>query len=652
MQHITWRSGGACTATEIASGLRDCFGWASVPKPQYITAMAGISDVFEVIENDSDGIVALCELHPCLQCSEAQSAVAQLAAETETGVMAAEAAEGISERCEPSCPLRSPSRRIEFSAGYTLCLASRTDGIRIEGTKLYTDAAWALRFGGVLEAIDAALLAAGRAIHFTDLARDLQRSGRDMPERNVHTCLSSRSDVALLWDRGTYIHRHYVVLPLELIRTVEADAIARLKTGIPVLSANGLFQKYQPRLQRDGVPTDRALYSCLRISGNPRLAYTRYPYIILAENAVKRRTVFSVLEDFVREHEEGVSTAEIENYLVSDLGISDQLKYNYVYSMPNVIQTDTGLHMHLDSLSVDPVRFHLVSDYVDQLLANVEQISVDKVFNDKRVTCSVLGISTPVMLHSLLQTYCNDRYWLPRYPIIARDNAAGEIGVYAHIADYLREANAPCSTDQLHAYFVEELGFKAGSVYNARYCEGIVQYAYGTVVHMDALEWTAEKQQRVEEIALSHLREQLLLDRPYGLIDYVSESRLLPPLPSCAPWTPTLVGELLCSAGNFRIIGTARNAFVQIPNDDGIEDLQGLVCRLLDSEFGGAASLEEFETYLCDTGILQRSLRPKMLGDGSLVNIVGDAVVLAGLKTRRPNAESEPGGFALEDRAR
>jgi hypothetical protein len=453
-----------------------------------------------------------------------------------------------------------------------------------------------------------------------------------MPERNVHACLSSRSDIALLWDRGTYIHRHYVDPPLGLIRTVEADAMERLKNGIPVLSVNGLFQKYQPRLQRDGVPTHRALYSCLKISGNPRLTYTRYPYIMLAENAAKRPTVFSVLEDFVREHEEGISAAEIEDYLVSDLGVSDQLKYNYIYGTPNIIQIDTGIHMHLDSLSVDPVRFRSISDYVDQLLANVEQLSVDKVFNEKRVTCNVLGISTPVMLYSLLQTYCNDRYWLPRYPTIARDSAAGEIGVYAHITDYLREAKAPCSTDQLHAYFVEKLGFKAGAVYNARYCEGIVQYAYGTVVHMDALEWTAEKQQRIEAIALSYLREQLLLDRRYGLVDHVSESRLLPPLPSCAPWTPTLLGELLCSAGNFRIIGTARNAFVQIPNDDGIEDLQGLVCRLLDSEFGGAASLEEFETYLRDTGILQRSLRHKMLGDGSLVKIVGDAVVLAGLK--------------------
>lgn len=631
MEHMMRRSGGACTATEIATGLRDCFAWASTPTPQHITVVSSIGDTFEVIESDSECIIALRRPHPCLQCSEAQLGIGELVVGAEDGITAAEAAEGLAMRCTPLCLLRSPCG-IRFSVGYILRLASQTAEVHVEGTKLYTDVAWALRFGGVLEAIDAALLAAGHAVHFTDLAGDLQRLGRDMPERNVHACLSSRSDVALLWDRGTYIHRHYVDPPLGLIRTVEANAMERLKNGIPVLSVNGLFRKYRPRLQRDGVPTDRALYSCLKISGDPRLAYTRYPYIMLAQNAAKRPTVFSVLEDFVREHEEGISAADIEDYLVSDLGVSDQLKYNYIYGTPNVIQIDTGIHMHLDNLSVDPVRFRSISDYVDQLLANVEQVSVDKVFNEKRVTCNVLGISTPVMLYSLLQTYCNDRYWLPRYPIIARDDATGEIGVYAHIADYLREANAPCSTDQLHTYFVEELGFKPGAVHNAKYCEGVIQYAYGTVVHVDALEWTAEKQRRVEVIALDHLHEQLLLNRPYGVIDRVSESRLLPPLPSCAPWTPTVLGELLCSAGNFRIIGTARNAFVQIPNDDGIEDLQGLVCTLLDNEFGGAASLEEFETYLRDTGILQRALKPKMLGDGSLVKIVGDAVVLAGLR--------------------
>lgn len=631
MEHMMRRSGGACTSTEVATGLRDCFAWTSMPKPQHVTAISGIGDTFEVIESDGEGIIALRRPHPCLQCSEAQLGIGELVAGAENGITAAEAAEGLTRRCTPLCPL-GRLRDIRFSTGYILRLASQTAGVRTEGTNLYTDAAWALRFGGVLEAIDAALLAAGRAVHFADLARDLQRLGRNMPERNVHACLSSRSDVALLWDRGTYIHQHYVDPPLGLIRTVEADAIERLKEGVPVLSANGLFQRYQPRLQRDGVPTDRALYSCLKISGNPRLAYTRYPYIMLAENAAKRPTVFAVLEDFVRDHEEGISAAEIEDYLVSDLGVSDQLKHNYIYNVPNVIQVDTGVHMHLDNLSVDAVRFCSIRDYVDQLLANVEQLSVDKVFSEKRVTCNVLGISTPVMLYSLLQVYCNDRYWLPRYPIIARDDATGEIGVYAHIEDYLREANAPCSTDQLHTYFVEELGFKPGAVHNAKYCEGVIQYAYGTVVHVDALEWTAEKQGRVEVIALDHLHEQLLLNRPYGLIDHVSESRLLPPLPSCAPWTPTVLGELLCSAGNFRIIGTARNAFVQIPNDDGIEDLQGLVCTLLDNEFGGAANLEEFEAYLRDAGVLQRVLKPGMLGDGSLVKIVGDAVVLAGLK--------------------
>ena len=72
--------------------------------------------------------------------------------------------------------------------------------------------------------------------------------------------------------------------------------------------------------------------------------------------------------------------------------------------------------MHLDHLSVDPVRFRAIRNYTDQLLEGVEQVSVNKIFRDRRITCNRLGITTPVMLYSLLQVYCSDRYELPSTP--------------------------------------------------------------------------------------------------------------------------------------------------------------------------------------------------------------------------------------------
>jgi hypothetical protein len=631
IEHIIWSSDGACTASEIAGSLCHCFSWSSPPTPKHVIAISGLHESFEIMERNYEHAIILLEPHPCLQCNTAKHNLAHIVVNEEDGIASNEAGRALGRRCEPSCALEL-NRSNSFSSGYVLQLASEIDGVQTEESTLYSEEAWTLRFGGVLETVEAALLTAGRAIHFSELADEIQKLGRDISERNTHACLSQRSEVALFWDRGTYIHRKHVEIPFALIRMIEIDVIRRLENGLPLLSVNGVFLQHEGELRQRDVPTDKALYSCLKISGNPALAYMRYPYITLAGQVSKRPTLSSVLEDFVREHEEGIALSAVEDYLVSDLGVSDRLGHIYLYSIPNVIQIGTELCMHLDHLSVNPVKFRAIRNYTDQLLEDTEQVSVDKIFRDRRITCNRLGITTSVMLYSLLQIYCADRYELPRYPVVSRPDPSGEIGIFAQIARYIRESNSPCSTDDLSAYFVERLGFKESSINNVRYHKDIMQYGEGTVIHMDTLKWTEKKQQAIEKMTLTHLREQELLGKPYGLLDQVFDVNLLPHLPPCVPWTSTLLGELLCNEGRFQIIGTKKSAFVQIPNEHGIDDLQSLVYALLKSEYDGAANLEEFEACLRDAGIMQKTLTSNMLGDESLVCIQGDTVLVTDLK--------------------
>jgi len=627
IEHVLRRSGGACTTSELCSLLAQCFGWASTPSEHEVEAIGGIWKDLRIIKSDDQSVISLHDSYPCLRCDLAQRWVVELTDQANGVISALEVAERLSRRCPSSCTLRSSQDR-GFSQGYALVLASQTDGLRVEGSTILSSSAWKLKFGSAVEAIEVALLDAGRAIHFTELARTLWMSGRDVSDQYVHACLSSKPDVALMWGKGEYIHRKYVQLPLRLIDSIEVTASQRLRSGIPLLSVSGLFDEYRAQLEREGIPTDRALYSCLRVSSNSQLAYPRYPYISLAESSTTRPTVPSILEEFVREHEEGVPLDDVEDYLVSVLGVSEQLRNNYITALPNVVQINDRLVMHLDHLSVDAARFREIEDYVDEVLADAESVSVDKIFNGRLVTCKLMGISTPTMLYSLLRTFCSDKYALPRYPTIARDGTEAQGGVSGSVVRYLREANAPVSLEQLTEYFVEGRGFRERSIYSAKYYEGIVQYAPGTVVHVDALEWTSEKQERLEMLALVHLHEQSLRGKPFGRLDLVVESVDLPRLPSHAPWTPVLLGELLCLKGKFRIIGTKRHSFVQIPNDYGIENLQDLVCWLLVREFDGAARLKEFAAYLRDEGVLQKTLTQSMLGDGSRVVIEGDAVMI------------------------
>lgn len=631
MEYNLSRSGGVCTAIEMADFLHHCFSWPNPPTPRHVIAISDLHGSFMVVEKDEEPTIMFFCSHPCLQCEIAKHNLIELVANAEDGIPLDEAGRSLRKRCKTSCTLQFKGND-SFSSGYILQLISETDGVRAQGPALFPEEAWALRFGSVLETVESALLAAGQAIHFSELTNEIQRLGRNISERSIHACLSQRLEAALLWNTGTYIHRKYVKIPFDLIRMIEIDVIKRLEDGLPLLCVNGVFLKYEGQLRQRDVSTDQALYSCLRVSKNPALAHMRYPYITLARRGSRRPTVYSVLEDFVREHEEGITVNELTDYLVSDLGVSDQLKHNYLYSLQNVIQVGVGSYMHLDHLSIDPTRFRSIRDYTDELLEDMRQVSVDKIFGDKQITCKCLGVSTPIMLYSLLQTYYGDRYTLPRYPVVARADTTGKVGVVAQMADYVRDLRRPCSTDELLAHFVDRLGFSESSIYNVRYCEHVLQYTKGTLLHIDTLEWTAHKQQTIEDIALAHLCEQGLLGKPYGLLDKILESRQLPHLPPCAPWTATLLGEVLCHEDRFRVIGTRRNAFVRIPNEQHIEDLQSLLYNLLRTKYDGAASLQEFEAYLRDTGIMSRALTPYMLGNQNLVCIEGNVVLLTDLR--------------------
>jgi len=91
------------------------------------------------------------------------------------------------------------------------------------------------------------------------------------------------------------------------------------------------------------------------------------------------------------------------------------------------------------------------------------------------------------------------------------------------------------------------------------------------------------------------------------------------------------LGGLLEKRGRFRILGNARNAFVAVPNGEGIEHFEDLVAGILASRFQGAAKLHALEEMLRGRQIILKSLTPSMLRDGSKVCIRGTAVVLTEL---------------------
>ncbi|MDD4518800.1 MAG: DNA-directed RNA polymerase subunit alpha C-terminal domain-containing protein [Limnochordia bacterium] len=622
MHLILPKAGGVLTSDEVAEALCAVFDWSSLPADEYLVSICEMKNTFLVEEILGRKIISLTS-DSCKGCSTIEHSLHQLLDKVPEGLRVCEAAAELRKVCD-ACSVCD----VSISEGYVWWQASKSNEVMIVEDRLYNRHIWAIRFGSITEGVTEVLQAADRPMHFNDLVNVITRYQPEITARNIYACVADRVEEALLWDKGTYIHRQHVSIPFDLIYNIEDELVQRLRQedGPSILSVNGIFIKYETELKRKQIPTDRALYSCLKVSDDPDLSYPRYPYVMLRKNRDKRPTVFSVAEQFVGEHEDGVTLERIEDYLVSVVGISQQLVPNYCYEIPNVIQIDTGLFMHVDHLGIDPSGFGPLLVYLDELLHEFNQLSIDRVFNDKMTTCKRVGVTTPIMLYSILRVYYEHLYELPRYPVVARLDTTEEIGVQASIERYVREKNGPCSLDELFDYFVETLGFKQSSVYNLRN-DSVLSYVPGVVIHIDILEWKQEKQQLIEKMALAYWDEQRLLDKPYGLVSDLLESRQLPVIPD-VPWTSTLLGELLCSDGHFKIVGSARNAFFPLQNEDGIHDLQSLIYVLLNDLYGGAVELGELEALLCDNGIILKRLTPSMLGDESLVCIENNVVRL------------------------
>jgi len=632
--HILERSGGICLASELADSLTSLWSWPSVPPDESVAGLVGASKIFQVIREPRLSI--MMESYPCINCLRAEQMLV-IAIEESQGVLAVqEAGRILSEYCKCECRVDT-SEAVNFSCGYVLHVAERIDIIITDGNYLYNQMAWVCRYGRLNEMIEAIMQDCTQAMHFTKVyqkVRELRPDDKSLSERYVHACMSN-SPALLLWDRGTFIHRSHVEIPYGLIHEIENYILERLNTEVPFISVSGVFKSFKERLVDSGVPTESALYSCLREAGNAMLVYPEYPYVMLEENELQRLPLPFVLEQFVRNQQGVVSLDKIRDYLVGALCVSEQLQWTYIYNIPNVIQVERAQFIHVDELNIDRDRLRPILDYIDSLLESTNHVAVMKIFEDKKVTCKLLGISNPFMLYSVLQLFCSEKYDLSKYPRI-RILGIGKkgkrtIGVSSEIAEYIRKKDAPCSYDELFHHFVDELGYRPNTVYNVRCRDDVICYSQGAVVHLATLGWTDEQQQILEQVAAAHCIERKRAGKPYGLITHLYEFAQLPELPVCAPWTTTLLGELLCRNGHFFIVGTQKNAFVPVSNTRGIRSLVDLLYIILKENYGGAANLATFEKDMQDAGILQKSLTPMMLGDESLVTIKGNTVVLTEL---------------------
>jgi len=506
--------------------------------------------------------------------------------------------------------------------------------IRRRDDRAYCGPLWRLLFGSRTELVEEILLRCGRPMHQSDILGEVSKwrlNDRVPSLGNVRSWLE-RSTKTLLWDKGTFVHRYNIEVPNRLLRRIEQRLFDKLQGDIPLYSVYEAFEHHQEKLRRAGLSSPLALYSLLRERADARLSYPRYPTVLLAGK--ERMSVTAALEEYALEAGGTFELDELRRHATEDLGINETLLsvYLHTYGVPNLVRVGHAAYCHLSYLGTDSRKVRELAEHVAYLLRTTDNISVDLVFRQKAVTCRAAGIRSPEMLYSVLDLDGEGQFEMPGYPMIGRySTPEARLSMRREVEEFLREKGAPCSIDELEEEFVERRGFKRGLVNAVAESQQVYRYARASMIHADVLEWTAAKQEKIEGIGRQQLKRAFKAGRCYELVEKLMELQGLPSLGAGLAWTRTLLSELLESQERFQVLGNARNAFVESPNEHEIQRFEDLVYRILADEFQGASQLQQFEEFMRTKGIIRKRVTPSMLGDGDRVCIRGKAIMLAEL---------------------
>jgi len=628
-------SGGVCMLSELAGGVANRLDWDESPS---LTALETLLKLRDDLEIDVRQAIVRNPALDCTNCDTIATAVATVFEGDRDERPLAGFADSLKCACmgRPDCAKRC--RYICFSEGYLRAVIDRTPNVLIEDGVAYCRDTWSARRGSRIQLVESILKSGGRPMHFSEVceqARKLVHDDACVNEHNVYSWIGNSANL-LLWDRGTYIHRDLVAIPGELIGEIESWLLDKLESGVPLVSVAGAYCLFGQRLSAAGIPSESALYSCLRVSENDALAYPRYPYVV--RPGVERLPVSIALEQYVLEAGGLVSSRELKSYAVNDLCIAEQRVPVHLSNIPNVVQAGRGCYIHVENVKLDHSKLAAVISHAANMLSADGHVSVEKLYLDRQVSCLSMGVDSPQMLYAILQVLAVDGIQMPRYPQIMSSDYGGadggSKGVLNQVADYIASRERPCSFDELEQHFVDELGYSAGTVYNVLLRDSVVRYSRGSLIHLETIEWTDEKQHQLETQAQLTLAKALEAGRCYALVGQVLEYRRLPDLANDVVWTHTLLSELLARDGRFRILGSARNAFVAIPNDQGIETFEDLTYEILKRTYEGACDLESFEQDMREAGIVQKRVTPGMLGDQKRVCIAGHVITLRELRSR------------------
>ena len=627
--------GGGIQLEALAGLLTERRGWSEAPSDE---ALRMVLDCFpECVPGAGENVVLLTHAD-CLTCPVIGQ-VADDAVSAGVPVPVAKFRERVVSKAavsRPDCYACSRHDQTVFEALLSSALAERDELLESDGWIL-PQALAGQRPSSLAFRAEETLRQSGRCLHFRDIARllaEAEPTKTPPTPHNVYAALERLPDV-ISWDAGSFIHKENMPFPYALIRSIEESVTERLQqpSGPPMLSVHGVYELYRRELEAADVPSELALYSLLRISGEPDLLYPRYPQIYLQAGFERRLPLALAVDDFARSAGGVLSLDELREFVIHDMGFKEFQLTQALAQLPGILPVGDGSYLHVDYVRVPERILDKIIHYAEDLVHEAGFVSVQRIYDDLEVDCVVNGIRSSEMLYSLIQLDKRRNLIANHYPLLAhrKDDNACAITVQESIVAYLKEKNAPCSSTELEEEFVDKRRYRGHTVHSAWLHQDVCRYLPGSLIHKATIHWNEVKQQSLEDTAFLFAEECFRAGRYFATIQDLLDRESLPYIGYDLVWTQQLAADLLSRGERCSLLGNTRNAYVTNPNRYGISNLGDLVAQIVRGEYGGGVNLSLLQSRLQEEGVILRSLTQAMLGPDAAVAVVGQEVVLRSL---------------------
>lgn len=332
----------------IADKVSDLFNWKKKVKGHVLAE-------FAVNCNKKYFVDHYCRLlchsdHPCLNCKGLTETFHNLIAE-KGKISTTEVQPEILHYCQNKCSEKDKIfdvRMIQF-------LARKIEDIRIFDDYIYSNQEYKNKLkqkrllrlreqDPAYDLTDKILFEAGTSLKNTEIEAKLIEYSKKI-NRGLTQIIKDCENV-YRWGWGSYIHRKYIDVPTDLMDSIYNYIQVELDSGIPFLSMQKVFEKYEKQCLDHDIPNDIALYSVLDICDYQDLTLPRFPAIFISDKFAKD-TIYTVLEKYLLEKKEAIDFSALYDFFVNKVGLKEPVFQWFVIKDKNIVRLPENKIAHV-----------------------------------------------------------------------------------------------------------------------------------------------------------------------------------------------------------------------------------------------------------------------------------------------------------------